>query len=251
MNAAVPSKHRPWSGCGFSAVARGFTLIELLAVVAIIAILMTMGMVGVKNLAAGKSTVAAVASAEALFEEARLTAVSKATTARVLVDVSDPSDKDRENYLRRLAVAYRYVDETGNATDTWILANRGYIMPQGVYFSRELSKTDHANGGSKFDKTAMDLYAVGRDPAQAPQKLGTNWSGREYIVYEFNSEGICTTPGASFIVGAGARPANAEQPRVTGAAKRDFGGFVVWRNGRVSLFRSTEQADIPVSTEKF
>jgi hypothetical protein len=30
-------------------------------------------------------------------------------------------------------------------------------------------------------------------------------------------------------------------PKVTASAKRDFGGFVVWRNGRTSVFRSPEQ----------
>jgi hypothetical protein len=64
-----------------------------------------------------------------------------------------------------------------------------------------------------------------------------------YYYYEFNAEGICTTPGASFVVGAGSRSVKTptEKPRVTSAGKRDFGGFVVWRNGRTSVFRSPAQ----------
>ena len=50
----------------------GFTLVELLAVILVISILMTVGVMGVKNLSGGKSTTAAVASVEGLFEEARL-----------------------------------------------------------------------------------------------------------------------------------------------------------------------------------
>jgi hypothetical protein len=67
----------------------------------------------------------------------------------------------------------------------------------------------------------------------------------EYYIYEFNAQGIVKTPGASFILGSGARnaakPSTSEPPRVTSAGKRDFGGFVIWRNGRTSVFRSPDQ----------
>jgi hypothetical protein len=72
-----------------------------------------------------------------------------------------------------------------------------------------------------------------------------------YVYYEFNSEGICTMPGASFIVGAGAREIGAIKPRVTAAAKKDFGGFVVWRNGRTSVFRSPDQMNLPSEVSNF
>jgi hypothetical protein len=74
-----------------------------------------------------------------------------------------------------------------------------------------------------------------------------------YYYYEFNAEGICTTPGASFVVGAGARPVNKpeDKPRVTSSAARDFGGFVVWRNGSTSMFRSPDQMDIPDKVTQF
>ena len=67
----------------------------------------------------------------------------------------------------------------------------------------------------------------------------------EYFIYRFNSQGVSTNPGASFVIGSGARnsaqSANFAAPRVTGSAKRDFGGFVVWRNGGTSVFRSPDQ----------
>ena len=34
----------------------------------------------------------------------------------------------------------------------------------------------------------------------------TDWNGK-YVFYEFNSEGICQTPGASFIIGSGVHAA--------------------------------------------
>jgi hypothetical protein len=66
----------------------------------------------------------------------------------------------------------------------------------------------------------------------------------EYVKYEFNSEGICTTPGASFVVGMGTRAAGGTErrPRTIGGAKLDFGGFVIWRNGNTSIFRDPRQA---------
>jgi hypothetical protein len=72
----------------------------------------------------------------------------------------------------------------------------------------------------------------------------------KYLVYEFNSEGICLTPGASFIIGTGVRP-DGQEPRATGEGKRDFAGFVVWRNGRTSLFRGPDEIGIPSDVTNF
>src|SRR5688572_6629888 len=86
----------------------GFSLIELLAVIAIMSILMTVAAIGVGGVLGGKGVTSGVASAESIFDEARSTAVSKRTRARVLMDVTDP--KNRETYLRRMLVAYEELD---------------------------------------------------------------------------------------------------------------------------------------------
>lgn len=91
--------------------ARGFSLIELLAVIAIISILMTVAAIGVGGVLGGKGVGTGVAIAEAVFDEARAAAVSKRTKARVLIDISDP--KNRENYLRRILVVYQELDDNG------------------------------------------------------------------------------------------------------------------------------------------
>ena len=74
----------------------------------------------------------------------------------------------------------------------------------------------------------------------------------DYFYYEFNSEGISANPGAGFVVGGGVwRPAD-EKPRVRRSGERDFGGFVVWRNGRTSLYRSPSQIPgLPTIVEEF
>jgi hypothetical protein len=61
--------------------------------------------------------------------------------------------------------------------------------------------------------------------------------------YEFNAEGLCVrkdspeTPGAAFVVAYGVLRPNSDQPQVKG---NNRSGFVIWRNGRTSLFRNPE-----------
>lgn len=222
-------------------------MIELLTVIAIISVIMTAGAVGISSLLGGKGTTSGVASAESVFDEARSTAVSQRTRARVLIDVNDPS---KPTYLRRMLVAFEELDEDGNPKNgQWTISNRGLMLPDQVYFSRAFSKKSLTSGG-ELDK--MTLSNVGRD-----------YMG-EYYYYEFNSEGICRPapagadsvgsekPGnATFVLGTGIREANAEEPRVTASTKRDFGGFVIWRNGRTSIFRNPDQINIPESVTKF
>jgi prepilin-type N-terminal cleavage/methylation domain-containing protein len=227
--------------------AAGFSLIELLTVIAIISILMTVGAIGIGSLLGGKGVTSGVASAEAVFDEARSTAVSQRTKARVLIDATNPRNP---TYLRRMLVAYEELDDEGNPkTNQWTISNRGVILPDQVYFSKIYSKKSHTSGG-EIDK--MTLSNVGRD------FIG------EYYYYEFNEEGICRPasdtdvavgdekPGnATFVVGTGLREPNAEAPRVTASTKRDFGGFVIWRNGRTSVFRNPSQMNIPENITQF
>lgn len=222
---------------------RGFSLVELLAVILVVSILMTVGVMGVRNLAGGKSTAAAVASVEGLLEEARLIAVGKGTNARLLVDVDDPEKK--ENFLRRVVIAYQHVDTDGELTDEWVLANRGYQLPQGVYFSQKFSSEDHAGtsggGGTALTPESMNFYVLdANNSPRAVSRTATDWNG-DYVFYEFNSEGICQTPGASMIIGSGVLRPGEREPKVTAGAERDFSGLVIWRNGRSSLFRSPTQ----------
>lgn len=205
----------------------GFSLVELLVVIAIMSILLTMGAAALRG-AGGQGTATALASTEALFDEARSLAIGKGTRSRVLVDVDDP---DSDYYLRRVAVAYEELNEEGEPIDgSWVLSARGYTMPEGTYFSREYS--DGESGG--LETESLDLAGGGYDG--------------QWVIYEFNSEGICTTgiggnnyQPPSFVVGAGARAIGDNEPRTTPEARRDFKGFVIWRNGATSVFRDPGQ----------
>lgn len=210
---------------------QGFTLVELLVVILIMTILLTVGASALRGVG-GKGVATAMSATEALFEEARAVAVGKGTRTRILVDVDDPT---AEGYLRRIAIVYEELDEDGiPKTDFWKLAARSYNLPDKVYFSRVFSKTDHDNETGDLEE--MEL--IGN---------GGNYNGR-YVFYEFNSEGICTTglsedgtvTGPSFVIGSGARPPGGE-PRVVGDGRRNFGGFVIWRNGSTSVFRDPKQ----------
>lgn len=213
-----------------------FSLVELLVVIGIISILMTVGAIGLGGLSGGKNVTSAVATAESLAEEARTLAVSNRTTARLIVAkelVSSP----KEN-LRRIAIVYAKVDPNTGAQmtpPTWVLSGRATVMPEEVFFSKTFSKLVHSSDG---DVDVMTLSAA---------DVNTAFAG-DYYYYEFNREGISTSPGTSFVVGAGARQSPSQDPRATASALRDFGGFIIWRNGRTSVFRGPEQVSSDIMT---
>lgn len=224
ITARFPAQHRH----------AGFTLVEILAVIAIITILMAAGAIGIGNLNAGKGVTSAVATCESLFEEARTIAVSKRCKARVMIDVDDSAS---ENYLRRVIIIHEKINDDGSvAADTWVQANRAYDMPKGTFFSVEYSALE--NGG-KIPETPLS----GAD-------IKTDYRG-DYAYYEFNGEGIFEAAGSSFVVGSGIRP-KGQEPKTTRGAARDFAGFVIWRNGRTSIFRSPAQIpNLPSNDQPF
>lgn len=227
-----------------------FTLVELLVVIAIISILMTAGSIGLSGMG-GKGVTSGTTTAEALFDEARTTAVGR--NLRTCVLVAKKLTNNSADDLRRIVVATEKVDPVTGQPEkdanglpkeppTWVLSSRGLVLPDQTFFSVQYSKKDHSGGG------ALDTITLTAADAKK------SYEG-QYYIYQFNSQGICKTPGASFIIGSGARPLNkpadTNPPRVTGSAKRDFGGFVVWRNGRTSLFRSPDQMGLPGSITTF
>lgn len=203
---------------------RGFSLVELLVVIMIMTILMTMGAMGIKNLSGGKGVSTAIANAEAVFAEARATAASRGVPVRVLIDARDINDTS--NYLRRMVVAVQDVNPTtGQPLATWSLVSRGYTLPDGVFYSMTLSTRDGAGGAAMQPEN---------------QSLSKASDAGQYVVYEFNSQGLAVNPGATFVIGSGARQ-RGQGPMVTGNAKRDFAGFALWGNGETSSFRDPQQ----------
>ncbi len=214
----------------------GFTLVEMLVVIAIMSILMTAGAIGLSG-AGGKGVTSGVAGAESLFDEARAIAIGQRTKARVMI--AKDLTNDKTGNLRKMVVVSQALDADGKpkVPESWVLSSRGLVLPDQTFFSQDYSKKE--NNGS-----------IDEMPSLSGAKAAFAGS---YYYYEFNAEGICTTPGASFVVGSGVRPVNKpnDKPRVTSAAKRDFGGFVVWRNGSTSMYRSPDQMKIPGTVTQF
>jgi prepilin-type N-terminal cleavage/methylation domain-containing protein len=211
---------------------RGFTLVEMLIVIVIMSVLMTAGAIGLSGMG-GKGVSSGAATVESLFDEARSTAIGNRTRARVLI--ADELTNSPADNLRRIVVITEDLDaSTGlpKSPESWSLSSRASVLPDQVYFSEKLSKKDHTGGGT-IEKMTLSGSTI------KPAYLG------KYYYYEFNAEGVCSTPGASFVIGTGARGLGSagltSSPKVTAAAKRDFGGFVVWRNGSTSAFRSPDQ----------
>jgi prepilin-type N-terminal cleavage/methylation domain-containing protein len=213
----------------------GFTLVEMLVVIAIMSVLVTAGAIGLGSIG-GKGVSSGVASAESLFDEARAIAVGQRVKSRVLIAkqlTNNPADN-----LRKIVVVSEKLkaDGTVETPQTWVLSSRGVILPDQVFFSQNFSKKDHETGSGSIEEM----------PTLSGAKAAFAGS---YFFYEFNSEGICTTPGASFIIGSGSRNSSSptSKPKLTASGKRDFGGFVIWRNGRTSLFRSPDQMGAGIS----
>ncbi len=223
-------------------------MIEMLVVVVIIAILMTLAVNGLNNMG-GNPVTAGVATAESMFDEARSTATGKGIRAAVLVakDLENDSSKDR----RQILVVHEKTHPAGHTEagrpvtgpdedPEWVLTSRGVTLPNQVFFSETYSKT--VDDGALEEVDGSKIY---RSNEESSSLAGNSPFIGEYYVYEFNAEGLCTTPGVKFVIGAGARqlsqPATSQPPKVRSGSDRDFGGFVVWRNGRTSVFRAPSQ----------
>lgn len=230
------SKQKPNSKLGSQVLknkgARGFTLVEMLVVIAIIAAMLTIGAIGMKNMSKARGVSAGLPIAEAVFAEARSLAVGKGTKARVLIHAqNDPTDElHRERFLSYMSIAYEELDDDGEPTGQWKIASRGSRLPKGVFFVETLSET---NAPSLPEVTIT---------------LPGNSSTRCFY-YEFNAEGLISEPAASgnsvprFVIRSGSLPPGADEPIPTSNAKNNMGGFVIWRGGRTSVFRHPDQID--------
>lgn len=215
-----------------------FTLIELLVVITIIGILLTVGAMGLKNLSKASGVTAGLPIAEGVFSEARSLAQGNGNRSRVLINAD--SD-DNERYLRFMLLV------TESESGEWIAASRGIYLPEGVFFSREYSHLDHENSSGEFNGgSAVEAHNIF---SSEDASINQNLSG-DYFFYEFNSQGNAANPGASFVCGTGNKPPGAESPRVgSGGGVSNFGGFIVWRKGTTSLFRHTDQINLPDGIE--
>ncbi len=212
--------------------APAFTLVEMLVVISIITAMLTIGALGLKNLSKASGVSASLPVAEAVFAEARSIAIGKGTKTRVLIHGENNKDDKyhRERFLRYMVVAYEELDKDGKPSGKWKLAARGTSLSKGVYFDKKLSERN----APTIEKMTITL----------PGNSSTSC-----YYYEFNPEGLITSPAISgnkvprFVVRSGSLPPGADEPISTGDMKRNIGGFVIWRSGRTSLFRHPDQIE--------
>ena len=216
----------------------GFTLVEIMTVMMVIAILISVAAVGIQSIDRGQATTTAASVTEALFDEARSVAVGRGIRARLLIhkELNDAEEEDRQRYLSYMCVAVEGTDQGGEVQGGgWEVITRGTKLPAGVFFSVEESER------------VADAIDVGK-PGTMRIKLPGLDEFKECYYYEFNPEGVCVDsenaagqPGAAVVLISGARPKGQEEPKLL---KNNKVGFVVWRNGRTSIFRSPEQIDL-------
>lgn len=207
----------------------GFTLLELLVVIGIIGLMLAIA-AGISRNMSGNRVSSASAQAEALFDEARAIAVGGGRFSRVLIDVNDANS---ETYLRRIAIVAQILDKNGlPMPDQWEMTGSVLTLPTFVYVSKAFSRKDFFGGTNALDEMRL---------------TGGAYEGT-YAYYEFNSEGICSSGVANdgsytapaFVLGRGVRDPGAE-PRTMADGRREFSGFVIWRNGSTSVFRDPGQ----------
>ena len=202
---------------------KGFSLVELLAVMSIIAILLSLASVGISRIGKGQGVTAGLAIGEGLLAQARILAMNNNAPARLIIhgDLNDSDPIQRERYRRMMMVVHQTTDDEGRINTTWKRVGSPTFLPQGVYYSPEMSSADMRLGG-----------VLPEDRHQLTNQAADTW---QCHFYEFNGQGVCTTPGAGFVVVNGARPSGAAQPMLGG--KLDLGGFVVLKNGGTTMIR--------------
>lgn len=213
---------------------KGFTLLEILVVMTIIATLLALGVGAIKSISKSKGVSTAVPLADAIFDQARQVAKSSGYPTRVVIyaDTTGDSEDKRERYLRVMGVATGR-DAAGvevndiTLVTQWRLVSRPISLPSNTFFNANLS-----NQPATATETAIFAGSV---------------TPKNCYVYQFNSEGALIdstgTPitDGQFVVQAGKLLPGQDTPREASNATRDIGGFRIWANGRMAMFRSPNQ----------
>ena len=217
---------------------RGFTLVEVLVVMTIIATLLAVGVESIKKLSTSKGVSTAVPLVESVFDQARQVAKTTGVPTRVVIygdtTAATTIEQHRNRHLRMIGVATardsnRDPIASGNNAAEWRLVSSPVVIPRGAYFNENLS----VHSG-----TQVAIFPGDETP-------------RQCYVYEFNSEGalITATSDATgsivtdgqLVIQAGQLAPGAVAPVVDSSARRDAGGFRVFRNGRLATFQSPNQ----------
>lgn len=211
---------------------RGFTLIELLVVIGLIVLLAGVLSFSLRDPGGTVGVSSGVRISASMVTSARQQAILKSKPARIIIATESQNSEKR---LRYMGVIYQNPDDP-TGTTTWIAANDGTYLPNGVYFDETHSK--------QFE--TMNIVF----PRATPQSEG---GGDEYewFYYEFKSSGLLNDLflGARFVVNAGrvidadgkiALSGTTEYAGDSDSQNPNIGGFVIHKMGTISVAQSSQ-----------
>ncbi len=162
----------------------GFTLVELLVVISIIliasAVLFTAGSGG--KGAALSSSQRIVAG---IVKGARAQAVLKNAEARIII--YNDLDADPDKYRRYFGIVYwgEEINDDGTVKEGWLAANRGTLLPEGIYFDPDVSKN--------FSTASTMQLDYPRTKVGANTNRVNGGGSDEYFYYAFEDNGVLGT----------------------------------------------------------
>ncbi len=189
---------------------QGFTLIEMMVVIGIIAA-MSVGITMIRVDNASQDIYAAQRSMMTAFYEARSTAMSRQTDARVII-YRGPDDGRK---LRQVGVIYKVTDEDGVVLG-WKSLNNGFVMtrnvffvPDGSNFASYVKVGKGYNDGDIFKSTFNNGYTgnyniMGLTDFPSAQTQSISDGNGDWFFYEFSSDGLSMNPGAMVMLSKGA-----------------------------------------------
>lgn len=128
-----------------------------------------------------------------MIKAARGQAILKSATTRLIIH-DDPTDVDK--YRRFVGIVYD--QDNGNATKSWVAADRGVYLPKRIYFDAATSQSKSSNMGAAW------TVATNTMKINYPRLSGQNGDlGTAYLYYEFNSSGACSESNACLVFRAG------------------------------------------------
>lgn len=205
-----------------------FTLVELLVVISIILIASSIIFIG----GSGGSGAALSSSARivsGIASGARGQAILKNARTRLIIHDDVASDPDK--YLRFFGIIYE--DTTTTASNDWIAATQGTYLPEGIYFSPDLSD-DHS-----WPRSRMSI--------EYPRlKAETAGSGDDFFYYEFQSNGTIASAFANayLVLQAGVLKPNPTEFEVVVESGQELlvSGLIFRRGGTTT--KVTDPADL-------
>lgn len=170
----------------------GFTLFELLVVIAMIAVISAVSIVGFDR-GKPKALASAQSQVHAMLRATRGHAALNGVDARLLINF-DTTDEER--FLRYFGIVVR---DKGDATK-WIAVHRGMTLPEGIFFvpldtatfvagqwattANSDRKSQYKRKNSAGDLALMNLIYPDADPQSADASADPVW-----IAYEFGPDG--------------------------------------------------------------